>query len=519
MQQILRQSYRDPAWVAVLVSLFLSLVIVLSDDLINSDGILYSEVATKILNGDWRAAISGFSWPFYPLLVGTISKYTAIHFEIVAHVLNASLLALLAYMFVRCSQLMGADRLVAICAAALLLTNVTINGYRDYIIRDFGYWAFFFTALFFFLEYYRTKLTRHALGFGLSMLVATLFRLEGIVFIVLAPVLILFQSASWRERLYLFVKPLLPAFVAAGFVLVAIMFAPGIMERLSDAAHDGGRLLGPLAYLEITFHGILDPIFAKARLLEEVVLDVNSRDMGTESMIAILVMMLVVKVISASGYIPLFFSIMAGFSSRIRHSIVGFNLIMGFLAINSLVLIIVVVTKSFLTPRYAITFALLMSLPAAFAMADFLRTKIPSAGQVQSVWRKRGKVFLIVVLVYMFLDGLTSFSAGKAYIADAGRWIKNNVPAEARLISNEEAVYYYSGRNVDRNILMFTVGETRFGRLPPIGEAFKYDYIAIWIGRKQKGFEEQVIKWSGSKLIYQTENERGDKVLVFKVNR
>ncbi|MCK4744152.1 MAG: hypothetical protein KAT25_10050 [Sulfuriflexus sp.] len=518
MQKILHLVQRDPLWTAVFISLFISFVNVVTDDVINSDGILYSEVAGKFLAGYWLEAIAGHSWPIYALFVGVVSKITFLNFEITAQLINAGLLALLAYMFIRCSQLMGGDRLVAICAGVLLLTNVTLNGYRDLIIRDHGYWALFFTALFFFLQYHQTKLIKYALGFGFSMIIAILFRIEGIVFALLAPLILLFQNSSWKERLYQGLLPLLPLIAAGCVVLLVVFSSSTLMEKISAATHSqAGDLLGPLNYFQTTFQGIFQGIIDKGNLIEEYVFDLNARNMGTKSMIAILMMMLVVKIISACGYIPLFFSALAGFNSRLRHSMTSLNVISGFILINLLVLIVVVTTKTFLTPRYTMTFALLITLPAAFALADFFRTQISQ----HSVWKKRGKVLLIVILSYMFLDGLISTGASKDYLRESGLWLKKNAPAEARLFSNEESIYYYSDRNVNKNVLNFIFSETRFARLPKIvvDKSLPYDYISIKVSRKQKGFEEKVITWAGSKPIHRDSNQRGDALLIFKVKR
>ena len=513
MQQFSHFTQRNPAWMAVFISLFLSFINVITDDLINSDGILYSEVADKMLAGDWQGAIAQFTWPFYPLLVGVVSKLSFLNFEITAQLINAGLLALLAYMFIRCSQLMGGDRLVAICAGVLLLTNVTLNGYRDLIIRDHGYWALFFTALFFFLQYNQTKLTKYALGFGISMLIAILFRVEGIVFALLVPLILLFQNTSWRERLYQSVLPLLPLIAAGGVALIILFTSPVLMNKIFAASQSDGGLLGPLSYFQTTFDGIFQGIIEKGDLIEEFVFDVNARNMGTASIITILIMMLVVKVVSACGYIPLFFSLFTTFNSRLRNRITSLNIIAGFMLINLMVLTTVVASKTFLTPRYAMTLALLISLLAAFGLADFFQAQ--SSQHV--VWRKRGKIFLIVIFSYMFLDGFISFSAGKTYLRESSQWLKENAPAEARLFSNEESLYYYSGRKVNRETLNFAYNETRFARLPNVGEALLYDYIAIKVGRKQKGFEQKVIAWVGSQPVYRSKNKRGDMMLIFKV--
>lgn len=515
MQQFLHFTQRNPAWMAVFISLFLSFINVITDDVINSDGMLYSEVAETLLKGDIQAAIAQFSWPFYPLLVGIFSKISFLDFETSAHLFNAGFLALLAFVFVRCSQLMGGDKWVAIFAAVLLLTNVTLNGYRDLIIRDHGYWAFFFTALFFFLQYHQTKLTKYALGFGVSILIALLFRPEGIVFALWVPFILLFQNVSWRERLYQITLPLLPL-IAAGVVALIILFtSPVLMDKIFSASQSNGSLLGPLSYFQTTFDGIFKGIIEKGELIEEYVFDVNARNMGAASIISILIMMLVVKIVSACGYIPLFFSLFTTFNSRLRNSITGLNVVAGFMLINLLVLTIVVASRLFLTPRYAMTFALLISLLASFGLADFFRAQ--SSQYV--VWRKRGKIFLIVIFSYMFLDGMISLSAGKTYLRESSQWLKENAPAEARLFSNEESIYYYSGRKVNREILGFAYKETRFSRLPDIEKARLYDYVAIKVGRKQKGFKEKVIAWIGNEPVHRSKNKRGDMMLIFKVNK
>jgi len=516
MQQIFRFISRDPAWLAVFVGLFISLVNVLTDDVINSDGILYSEVTAKFIDGDWQGALTQFSWPFYPLLLSVISKISFLDFEVTAKLVSAGLLALLAFMFVRISQLLGGDRLVMICAAVLLLTNITLNDYRDLIIRDHGYWAFFFTAVYFFLQYYRSRLTKYALGFGFSMLIAIAFRVEGIVFAVLAPTMLLFQQGTWRQRLYQYLVPMLPLLAVVSAVLVVVLLSPALIDKFSSAASRGdGSLLGPLKYFQTNIQGLVQSIIEKGNLIEEHVLDINARNMGTKSVIAIMIMTLVVKVISAAGYINILFSVLAGFNSRIRESIVGINVIAGFMLINLFVLIVVVTSKTFLTPRYAMSLALLISLTAAFSLADFLRSQV----REYSKWRQRGKVLLIVVLAYMFLDGLISTGSSKAYLRESGLWLKNNAPAEARLFSNEESLYYYSGRKVDQNSLVFVFEQTRFSRLPLVEQALLFDYVAIKVGRKQKGFEQNVIDWMGSKPIHRDGNKSGDAVLIFKVKK
>jgi len=502
-QKALSRLSSDPAWIAALVTVIASIWIIVSDDLINSDGVLYLEVAAKILAGDLAAAVNQYNWPFYSLLIAAVSKISFLPLESSAYVVNVSTQALLTFMFVRCAQALGGNTRVAVFAAILILTNVTMNGYRDQIVRDFGYWAFFFTALYYFLRYQQFKVPKYAIGFSLSMLVATLFRIEGIVFLVAAPFLVIFYNKQYKENIGHLIWLLSPVILMT-FILIAVFIITDIPEYSS-------RITDPFIYLGDAYQNILTGISEKGRVLEKTILLGGAKDMGTESMFAILFMMLVAKIISASGVIPLFFFVNSYVSDAIRNIMIRTNVINGFMIINVLILGVFLLSHSFLSPRYTMTMALLMTLPAAFGLSFFME-KHNSVGK----WHKRGKILIIVVLVYMFLDGITSFGSSKHYIKESGMWLSERITSDERLVSNERAIYYYAGKDVD--IKAIGLVHSRIEELEIIERVKnKFDYLAIGISRKQKKYEDELIEWLGSKPIYKRSNERGDAVVIFKL--
>ena len=490
----------DPAWIAALVTIFVSIWIIVTDDLINSDGVLYLEVAAKMLNGNWAASIEQYNWPFYSLLIAAVSKVSFLPLESSAYVVDVLTQTLLTFMFVRCAQAMGGNAKVAIFAAILILTNVTMNGYRDQIVRDFGYWAFFFTALYFFLRYQQLNLKKYAIGFSLSMIIATLFRIEGIVFLLFAPFIVFFSDIEYKIRnLIWLLSPV--AFIAG---IAAIVF---LVADLPDYV---GRITDPLFYLKDAYQNIVVGISEKGRLLEKTVLLSGARDMGTESMFAILFMMLVAKIVSASGVIPLYFSVTSYASDSMRKAMMGLNVINGFMFVNLVVLIVFLLSHSFLSPRYTMTMALLMTLPASFGLASFM------SNQYSNKWSRRGKILITVMLVYMFLDGITSFGASKAYIREAGLWVSENAAEDARIAASDRSLYYYAGKPVNINIISAVAADLRNSKRLKIDKN-KYDYLMIEVSRKQIAYDKKLTEWIGSKPVYQTSNERGDKVLIFRI--
>lgn len=501
---------RDPAWIAVLASLVLSFIAVMTDDVINSDGILYVEVATKVLQGDWAAANALYKWPFYSYLIAAFSVITSLGLETSAHLINALLLSLLAYAFVRCSEELGGEHRVAMFAVILLITSIPVNDYRDLIVRDFGYWAFFFTAILFFLRYINTNEKKQAMGFVASMIIATLFRIEGIVFVLMMPLLLLFQQGGMKERFIKFSIILSPIVIISMLVGVYIVI---------NSPQDVGRLFDGLYHLEKALNNITSGIAHKGDLIVQYVIGNNNRSMGTESILAILIMIFVMKILKTTGIVSVLFSILTLRSEEQCKKINGLSVILGVIAINVLVLAVFLLSKSFLSSRYVITLSLLITLLASFALSAFFSGELKQTILKKTVWQKRAKIFLVVVFIYTLLDGITSFSPSKSYMRESGVWLKNNMIASERLFANEASLRYYAGRSSDRrNTHDFSLKTLR-GRLPGayILEEMNYTFVAIKIGRKQSGFDKKVIEWAGSQPVHQTGNERGDKVLIFKL--
>ena len=504
--KLIQNMLRSPAWIAVIISLLLSTINVINDDSINSDGIRYVEAASLFLEQGWQASFAHYKWPFYQILIAIVSKLTFLDLEHAAYVINAGLLAGLAFAFVRCSEYLGGDKRVSWAALVILMTHLNLNGYRDLIIRDFGYWCFFFIAFLMLLKFHKNQQHRYLFFYTGSMLIATLFRIEGIIFLVLGPLVLLWKSTSFSKTF----KNLVVCW--GPLIFIAII---GSLVLLSNdtVGNSMGRLSEPLEYFKNGTSNLVTGIKDKGKLLEETILGVHARNLGTQSFIAILIMMLVTKLFSATGLIPVLLSIRTFTAQHLRDSVNYMPVFLWFVILNVFVLSSFLLAEFFLSGRYAITFALLLCLPASVALSSIFRTdRKPSRKLKVLRWA------IATILVYMLLDGVTSFSAGKVYRRDAADWLAKNVSEEKLLLSNDELMFYYSGRSVQWQELSTVYEKTRFGKAPE--QAIKdYDVIAIHISRKQIGFDEKVIAWVGNEPVHRSKNKRGDMMLIFKVNK
>lgn len=61
-----------------LTSLLLSVFAYYSNDIINSDGILYMNMADAYLKGGLAETVKMFNWPFFSILVAYIHQFTSL---------------------------------------------------------------------------------------------------------------------------------------------------------------------------------------------------------------------------------------------------------------------------------------------------------------------------------------------------------------------------------------------------------------------------------------------------------
>jgi hypothetical protein len=509
MHSVLRLLDRDHAWSAVFFSMLFTVWVIYSDEVINSDGILYVESARLFIEQGWSAGFSHYHWPFYTLLIASLSKLLFIELESAAYCLNALLLGLLAFAFVRCARELGGNKRVTLAAAILILTHVSLNEFRDLIARDFGYLAFSFTAVFLLLKHKSEGLHRHALGAGAAMVMATLFRVEGVVFLIFAPLALFWQSTPLWERMRSCLLVWLPAIIMAGIAAVigGAMFDGGgaVADKLSDS----------IRFLNDALSSVRQGISDKARILEETVLPLQSRNEGTVGVTAIMIMILLKHIIAATGLLAPVLLIWGLSKERIRHSMRNWSIPVWLIILNIVILIGFVVGQFFLVKRYALYFSLLVSLLAAFPLAGLLHVNVSITDARRLKMARRMRTVLVIVLVYMLGDGLTSFGGDKAYIREAAAWLDTNAE-KARILSNEEHMYYYTGRMVPWDNIRAVFNATRLEKIPEIDKG-SYDYLVFKVGYKQRDFEAKITTWVGSKPVYVSRNRRNDSVLIFEM--
>jgi hypothetical protein len=116
-------------------------------------------------------------------------------------------------------------------------------------------------------------------------------------------------------------------------------------------------------------------------------------------------------------------------------------------------------------------FALLMTIPAVFTVSE-----------VSEQWRVNvpgSRLLLPIVLLAVVVPWIVVFPrfSRLEYLRQAGQWIGSNVPASARVLTNDGRIAYFSGRAFQSDILLLMVADTTDRTVREV------DYIAVEAAR------------------------------------
>lgn len=493
-----------------------------NDTVINTDGILYVRAAAEIQAGDWTAAVATYNWPAFPACIAAWSSKTGLGLEAAARQVGSGFDAIAAVAFLALAYLLGARGKTLLFAAAAILLFPTVNKYRPYVIRDHGYVAGYLTAACCLLAYSRQRRWAWALGWGVAMVAASLFRVEGLLFLVLVPFVFLLQRGeSWRTRWLDLLRTSTVFLVGAVGLTVAWVTAEG-----STAARLAARsqIRHPIGYFKVLFETLTEGFPEKAEHVAEHVLHRDAEAYGPWIVLAAVGLIFCVEIVKALNPLYACFVLHGRFSAReswlateapARHERARGRRVWGaFVALNLALLLVMAMLRFNLTGRAAVPLALTLLVWVPFSWNDlYVRWK-----------SRRGLPFqynflfpLVAVLVVASgVAGAVRLGPSKTHIRTAGTWLEENLPAQAEVFTNDFTLSFYAGRPQAaelrglpwRNaVRTFEAAKKKKPKAPRA--------LAIRVKRKRPKEKEAVLKRVGRKPVQEFASPRGDTVLVF----
>ena len=428
--------------IAILASVGLSIWINVRESVINVDAICYLLSAEAMSHSSLHDAMHvcpQAKWPFYSLLIYGLTSLSSLSYVASAYILNGIFSAISVVTFIAIIKALSGSRRLMWLGLMVILLSHQFNSVREYIVRDHGFWAFYLISLLCLLHYFhtenRTSSWKYAIAWSASLLVATLFRIEGAIFLLILPFLSwCCVHHSFKQRTQRFFQLYAPVlFICAGMASWLLLHPQQTIEKL-------GRVQEVVNQFQHGFAIMLESYQSTKRSVEMHVLSHESaRDAGLMMAITFCVWYLVYIL----GNLSWIYSFLVAYAISTRAAMLkrSAQLVLGgYLFINLLVTAGFFTQHLFLAKRYLIAFSLVLMLWVPFALNQLWQ---------QSQMTSRARALLAVVVVGIFLSslgGIVEFGYSKAYIRQAGSWVVENVPERASLYINDEQLMYYSQR-------------------------------------------------------------------------
>lgn len=473
---------------------------------IELDSLLYLKSAEMFNLSGYTAATEIYPWPFFSIIIASVNKIFHLSYLHSGYLVNTVLQALISVNFIRLVNALGGNKRVVYIAAAVIIFYPYLNKIRPYITRDFGYWAFALWGLLSLIRYHQQAHWRHILMWNSMMGIAALFRIEGAIFLLFGPLIYILPATSQpvSNRLLHLAKLYSPLLL----VVVA-----GLSWKLHHQTVQHPNALGRIPELgnaiQQGLHIAWQNIAAKAAIIGQQVLNKISIDdtyLFLTGGLAGLFIGVIFKTLN-----PVYI-LLSGYGIRYRllpadsfiHYLLGY-----FILLNILMLSIFLAQQFFIVDRYVVLLNLLLMLWVPFSMEQlFLQWQ--TANRKQQI-----ATSLLVLACFGFaVGGLVRFGYSKAYMTEAGNWIKHHTPSTATLYSNSPQLLFYAQRNDLRGAVYF-LNPPELNTLT-LKELKAYDYIAIWQTKKDREQHLNSIPANDLILIKTFKNNRGDAIFIFK---
>lgn len=492
---------------SIAVSVLLSAGIAYREALINPDAICYllsAQLLSKASISDAMHLCGQAEWPFYSVLIYSVVKVTHVSYAAAAYLLNGVFSLLSVTFFMLIAKELGANQRILWLAAFVILLAHEFNSVREYIIRDHGFWAFYLASILCLLNYFRDPKWLTAFAWSISILIATLFRIEGAIFLFAMPFLAWFcKGYSLRQRASFFFTLNVPTILIGGALFSWLLFHP--QQTLNKL----GRLVEIKDQLQ---HGLIMMSehyqTTKAAIAQYVLNSYSAKEAGL-LLIILLCVWYLLSVIANVSWMYAALVVYAWFNKSISFKRNATLVLLGYLAVNVVITFGFLAENSFLTKRYLMALSLVLMIWVPFALDKLLQTATDTRKQFIAGFT------MLAILLYS-IGGIFDFGYSKSYIRHAGDWLAVNVPANAALYANDNQVMYYSNH----------FGETIFDKFHSYadinsiaqGKWKKYDYLAVRLGKKEENKTLAIMQEISLQPIQVFSNNRGDKVLIYKVN-
>lgn len=480
---------------------------------INVDSLIYFESARLFSIGEWKQGVELFKWPLYALLISAVHQLTNFDIQTSAQILNILFFAITTFSFSKLIQLAGGNKLTIACGAFLLFSSSYIVGdILPMLLRDQGFWAAFLASLVFFIQFYRSQKLTDALLWQVAAIIAMLFRIEGITFLIGLPLLLLLRNEySLKEKLKQFIVINILPMLSITLILVALVILPSV--TLSD--------FGRIQEVVNIASDITTALDLKAKLMGDV-LGNYSAEYGRVGLIATLLSILMLKIIKLIGLPIITIFILNRFNKNIHLPSWQMQSDTRIIFYSALIIAAINAYASLarvfiLSNRYIIVIGFITYIFAAFCFASLIHTL--KNRHFSNRWQKWLTILLIVIFSLTFINNILPKNEGYNFEQDAVAYIKQQkIPNDKVFFVTDKSNYYagatYNGRRSDHWQHIKNAIED--------GSIYQYDYLMLYVeadedlAQKEKVFKSRLAQYHLEKEFYGLKHKK--KIMLYVKN-
>lgn len=428
-------SHIDIRYLAVAASLFISFLMRVFPSSLNDDSYIFIRTAEIFLDQGFDAAVSHYSWPVFSLLIALVSK---VGFTLIgsAFLISAFFFALLTFALLSIVKVIDSDRTTLAVAAVCILVFPELNEYRSMIIRDVAFWSLVCLSLWQLLLYTKHQLFANCIGFSVALILATAFRVEALAYLLAIPLLhIIFTSCEDLRKSYyklFFINSLM----LLGLTTVLLLLKIDVITQISDFVSRYQPFID--SWIRS------DPAQTEAlsiAVFGEYAANYSGDFVGI-FIASGLVSLLIVKIIIGVGA-PLFVFVIAKPTNyRVEVDQSTLLTLGSYLFVNLAIISIFVFMTRYLPGRHT----MILSLVVLVFISILVKKLLYGASTWRPVLTRAASCFL---LFYCAVDSYYSFGYKKDYISDTVQWLEQSSLSDKRLLTNNHAIAYKSGRVTD----------------------------------------------------------------------
>lgn len=438
---------------------------------INPDSVLYLEQAKRFAIGEWAAGFKIFTWPLYGVCIAAIHQLTSLPIHTSAQLLNMLFFGIATASFLHIIKLAGGNNHTWFMGAMLLFSSQYLVGdILEMLMRDEGFWAFFLTALVFFIRYVQGHKLSDALLWQLSIIIATLFRIEAILYLLLLPLIHLLKHARFSIKNTLI--HVLKTYAIS--ILLGILMTAAILTQPQLSISNFGRLQE--VFSSNLYHELTQKLFTQADIMSSQVLGTYLEEFAVPGLLLTFIYVIGSKILTSTGIIG---TLLAFFSFKktpqhINASIRSILLLVGGIALFTAALITIKVFV--LSSRYIIALTWILLIFASFYLAAL---SLNNTKKVRVIF-----LALCLILCLGVIKNILPKKDGYNYMQDATLWVKSHNKNASIFYENSRLRYYakepfigagvYDLENINSN------------------NAQQYDYLVLTFGKRDQNKQEMM---------------------------